>query len=317
MSQQNSFKEQFPKNYRPEITDLEAFWNNDIYTLFRDFAEYILQEYDLRFGIPLWMEKYGWTYRIGKSGIYFVKGIQIEKNGFVVNEILVTDKKSYYFLLQHIEEIYQKNEKDFLNKIREKNLKQAERNKLRVAREKKEFTSLQSEIIPDKYNVFCWPQKLDIRKLNRLYMLDAKGIHDEILADEVGLTIYIRCKFGKEDMQRMEKNIIRCHGCGNELVGESDFRKCMCGYQYSYREYRRSFCRNNMPRGAAAKVFDAYIQSWVRAKSYHEKMILIDSLLHEFHVSLISGATHRPVAMNFIDGTRKHVEDIINNLAKK
>ena len=44
-------------------------------------------------------------------------------------------------------------------------------------------------------------------------------------------------------------------------------------------------------------------------------MILIDKLLHEFHLSLISGAVHRPVAMNFIDGTREKVERIINELA--
>lgn len=46
-------------------------------------------------------------------------------------------------------------------------------------------------------------------------------------------------------------------------------------------------------------------------------MILIDRLLHEFHLSLISGARHRPVAMNFIDGTRANVDKIIDELAKR
>ena len=44
-------------------------------------------------------------------------------------------------------------------------------------------------------------------------------------------------------------------------------------------------------------------------------MILIDKLLLEFHLSLVSGAIHRPVAMNFIDGTREKVTSIINELA--
>lgn len=55
---------------------------------------------------------------------------------------------------------------------------------------------------------------------------------------------------------------------------------------------------------------------WNIAKGYSEKMILFDILLHEFHLSLISGAVHRPVAMNFIDGTRKQVEDVIGELAR-
>lgn len=126
----------------------------------------------------------------------------------------------------------------------------------------------------------------------------------------------IRCKYGKEDMERMEKYTIRCHNCGREIGGEGDFRQCDCGYQYSYKEYRRSFRRNNMPTGAATKVFDEYMRKWNVAKGYSEKMILIDALLYEFHLSLVSGAVHRPVAMNFIDGTRKQIESVIGELAR-
>lgn len=57
--QQKNFKEQFPKNHRPEITDLQLFREDALYHLFKEFAEYIAQNYDLRFGIPLWTEKYG------------------------------------------------------------------------------------------------------------------------------------------------------------------------------------------------------------------------------------------------------------------
>ncbi len=314
--QQKNFKEQYPKEHRPEITDLQAFWNDGTFRLFSDFAEYISQKYDLRFGIPLWTKTYGWTYRIGKSGVFLVKGIRIEKNCFIVDGMEIDTPEKYPLLLEHIEEVYQQNKEAFYKRIAEKNMRQAERNKVRIAREERESASIQPLIIPDQYNLFCWPRKLDIYKLNKLYRLDAKGIHDEVLADEIGLTLYLRCKYGKEDMERMEKYRIRCHGCDRELDGDTDFRQCSCGRQYSYREYRRSFRRNNMPYGAAAKIFAKYIADWSKAKTYSEKMILIDTLLHEFHLSMISGTRGRSVAMNFIDGTSRQVREIICNLAK-
>lgn len=306
--QLSNFKECFPKNRRPEISDLVIFWNDGVGNLFRNFAEYILHNYDLRFGVPVWSETNGWTYRVGKSGVYLIKGIQIEKNGFIVDGIMVEDHKSYILALEYVKNLYQQRKCEFLKKIAEVNARQAERNEARISREQEELISMQEKIAPGKYNVFHWPVKLDIHKLKKLYMLDAKGILDEVLVDEVGLMLYIRCKYGKEDMERMEKSIIRCHNCGKEIGGEGDFRQCKCGYQYSYREYRRSFRRNNMPTGAASKVFEQYMAKWNMARGYSEKMILIDTLLHEFHLSLVSGAVHRPVAMNFIDGTRKQVE---------
>ena len=295
---------------------MEAFWNQDVSGLFREFAEYIFQNFDLRFGTPVWSKRNGWTYRIGKSGVYLIKGIRIARNGFMVDEIVVKDKVSCRLALEYVRNVYEQKQHEFQKKIMEKNARQVQRNRVRVMREQKELLYLQDKIIPEKYNVFHWPSKLDIFKLKRLYKLDAKGIQDITLADEIGLTLYLRCKYGKEDMERMEKYIIRCHNCGKELEGKEDFRQCSCGYQYSYKEYRRSYCKNNMPSGAAAKVFGEFIIKWSLSKSYNEKMILIDALLHEFHLSLISGVVHRPVAMNFMDGTRRQVESIIYDLAR-
>ena len=314
--QSSSFMEQFPKDHRPEIADLQLFWKNEIYSLFVKFANYIFEQYDLRFGIPVWSSTYGWTYRIGKSGVYLITGIKIGQDEFVVDEIVVYDQETYLAVLDYVGSLFRQKESEVLEKIAEKNRRQAQRNRLRIKREQEESLAIQDKIVPGKYNVFHWPNKLNIQKLKQLYMLDAKGIQDTVLADAIGLTLYLRCKYGKEDMDRMENGVIRCHNCGNEIAGDGDFRQCGCGYQYSYREYRRSYRRNNMPSGSAAKIFIKFIADWDRAKSYQEKMILIDGLLHEFHLCMISGARGRTVAMNFIDGTHKRVEGVINELAR-
>lgn len=57
---------------------------------------------------------------------------------------------------------------------------------------------------------------------NIYYKSLKEEIQDEILVDEIGLTLYLRCLYGKQDMERMEKNIIRCHGGGAELAGGDD-----------------------------------------------------------------------------------------------
>ena len=214
--EQKSWKDSFTKDTRPVFTDLEAFIDNEVYCLFRSFAEYILQEYNLRFGIPVWNAKKGWTYRIGKAGVYLITGIQIEKDRFIVEDIEVGNLEQYNRLLTYIKELYESNKSGFLKRIEEKNLQQRARNAERITREKQESERLKSVIIPEKYNLFRWPAKLDISRLNRLYLLDAKGIQDEELADEIGLTLYLRCKYGKEDMDRLNsinnivnRNIIR------------------------------------------------------------------------------------------------------------
>lgn len=315
-SPSSSFIEQFPRSHRPEIRELQLFWKKEIYQLFTQFADIILKLYDLRFGIPVWTSAYGWTYRVGRSGVYIMKGIQIWQDGFVVDDIMVQDQESYQQLIHYVGKLYKQKKNEFLEKIAEKNRRQKQRNKKRIQREKEEFLALQEKILPDKYNIFHWPCKLDIKKLRRLYQLDANGIQDDLLVDEVGLALYFRCKLGKEDMERMERYIIRCHNCGADIVAGTDFRQCVCGCQYSFREYRRSYCRNNMPTGSAAKIFETFILEWEHAKDYSNKMILIDTLLHEFHRSMVSGTINRPVGMNFLDGTRKDVEKIINELAR-
>lgn len=311
----SDFKIAFDKNHRPEINNLDLYLDSEIAHLFHKFSDLIMENYNLRFAIPTWNETHGWTYRIGRSGIFLLSGLTIQEDGFQLDSIKVNDDKTYQELIHYVDRIYQEQKDSFQDTINKKNKEQIERTKKRKEREKLELDKLQGIIVQDKYNQFHWPAKLNISDLNKLYQYDAKRIHDEEIASDIGTILYLRCTYGKSDMELMEKYAIRCHHCGEILYGDSDFRTCSCGYQYSYKEYRRSYRRNNMPTGAAAKVFDQYIIDWPRAKTYQEKIILIDRLLHEFHLSLVSGTIHRPVAMNFIDGSREKINKIINQLA--
>lgn len=49
--------------------------------------------------------------------------------------------------------------------------------------------------------------------------------------------------------------------------------------------------------------------------TYSEKMRIIDQLVHEFHINLVTGVKGRFVGINLIEGTKKQIEELILSLA--
>ena len=70
-----------------------------------------------------------------------------------------------------------------------------------------------------------------------------------------------------------------------------------------------------MPTGGAAHIFNEFIDKWQRAATDSDKMRLIDWLIHEFHINLLSGTKGRFVGINLIQGTKSQIKDLIMNLA--
>ena len=61
-----------------------------------------------------------------------------------------------------------------------------------------------------------------------------------------------------------------------------------------------------MPRGNASKYFDKFILDWENNKDrgYKTKMQLIDNMIHEFHISTITGNKGRCAGENIIQGNK-------------
>ena len=173
--------------------------------------------------------------------------------------------------------------------------------------------ALQEEIVASKFNIYKWTPAVSRAKIKRLYEDDTKGLLDSDLLDDVGYTFYARCLQGKEEWEIMQERKVRCHNCGNVLPIER-LCTCECGYQYTYKEYRKSFRAHNMPAGAAKQIFYDFIENWPKAKNNIIKMRVIDNLIHECHFNIRSGAKGRPVGFNLIQGTNSQVIDLILNL---
>lgn len=196
-------------------------------------------------------------------------------------------------------------------------MNQNQRTKLRLIREAESYEMLTKDLDISLFNRFNWCRKVSRSKLIKLYQSDAQGLLDEELLDDIGYTFFARCKQAQDTRTCLKDRWIICHHCGTVLTttNPTSVTYCTCGHCYSYREYRRSFNSNNMPAGRAKPIFDTFTDKWPICKDKKEKIILIDWLIHECHVSVMSGLAGRSVCVNLIEGSTTQLRDMLEMLA--
>jgi hypothetical protein len=90
--------------------------------------------------------------------------------------------------------------------------------------------------------------------------------------------------------------------------------KCeKCGWQATCGEFYKSYSGKSMLPGSASSLFESYLERFPKAKTPSEKMLLIDWLIHQFHV--MQGVARMPVGQNVIQGTADQVRELIETLA--
>ena len=310
------WKEQYQKSNRPDVSDLENYLNSESLKLYKEFIGFLFEKLNLTYVKPVYSASKGWTFEIGRSGLIMVKDIAFDNHSFFVNGSEISGGEPLEEVMLWAEEVYNK---DFVNKFREfsevRAEKQKQRNENRRKREKDFVEALGEKIVKDKFNKYNWSPAVPRDKIKRLYESDARGIINSELLDDVGFSIYARCLQAQEEIEIMDRGKIKCHNCSHILNYFPGLITCSCGYQYMYKDYRRSFRANNMPTGGAAHIFNKFIIEWPKMNSDAEKMRLIDWLIHEFHINLLSGSKGRFVGINLIQGTKSQIKELILTLA--
>ncbi len=311
------WKELYPnRKTRPDVTALSAYLPGNGMELFTRFANHLAREYRLHCDPAVFTEKDGWMFRFGKYGMYLTGAVVIREGCFHVEGIPVRDENALNEALALADRLWADGFGEQLAAHSAKKIEaQGARAKERAAREKKEKEALMARVDPARFNRFRWSPKLSRRMLAALYEKDAKLLEDEELADEVGWTLYARCAQGRDERALMLSGRMKCHNCGAILPCDAAILSCGCGSQYQFRAYMRSFRENNMPANSAAEIFGEYIEKWPAARTYRNKMRLIDWLVHEFHLNLASGVKGRFVGVNLIEGTKAQILDLILSLA--
>ena len=143
-------------------------------------------------------------------------------------------------------------------------------------------------------------------------MTDAEQI------DEVGWALWARCD-SILTVTAAHHGHVRCAGCGALIAREDPWsadervRCAACGWQISWEQYHRSYRGKQLYGANATAAFAAFCEAFSCERAANRKMVLIDQLLHTFHVSATE--IGRPAAANLIEGSLKEVIAFLDALS--
>ena len=316
-----AWKTLFDTSRKPVASDLKSYFTPEAMKIFYKFTVLLNKKTGFLIEHSGYTKTKGWFFKIGPKNIKVAVLTINENSSFSVNDFRVTNAEDAKKAVNNILDLCNDDFKAKVEMLEEKrkirNRKQIERTAKRLLHEKNELEKISRLINYEKFNKYKWSPRVSLSKLKRLYQSSANMLLDSKLLDDIGFTLYYRCLQGKEERALYYDNKIKCHNCGNILSykNRSDFIQCDCGYQYTPREYGRSYQKEWMPHGKAQPVFDGLIERWPRAGTEAEKMNLIDWVIHECHKCIITGSKADSVAKNLLGGNRKDAEKLILDLA--
>jgi hypothetical protein len=173
-----------------------------------------------------------------------------------------------------------------------------------------------------------WNKKVPQALIARLYNQSVSGICDDELADEVGWALYARCDSIISATNGFEKKCLVCPKCGKDIPLIDDVFDCVCEFRATWSEFRSSYKGKQLHASNALPVFIAYQRDFPKAKTYGEKLICIDVLIHSFHIKSAYYKTlpsydvedesvelNRPTGANLIEGTLTEVILFLDKLS--
>ncbi|MCU0522896.1 MAG: Rho termination factor N-terminal domain-containing protein [Anaerolineae bacterium] len=169
---------------------------------------------------------------------------------------------------------------------------------------------------------FHWAERVSRRDIRRLYESDAQGMLDVDLLDEVHYGIYARVCDMMEVREAQQTGRVTCRSCRAPLPkpyrmgtrAKSQVLKCeSCGWVVTCGEFYDSYTGKSMLPGSVTDLFESYLERFPQARRPAEKLLLIDWLIHQFHV--MQGVAGKPVGQNVIQGTADQVRELIETLA--
>ena len=158
-----------------------------------------------------------------------------------------------------------------------------------------------------------WAPRLRPALLKRLYDADARGIRDEELCEEVGARLHARC----HTFLLVSRGEVECPACAAtfRVERQGETRCPACAWSTTYEEYHRSKRHHEAFTGRAVAAFLEFHDSYPRARSYGERIVRIDQLIHSFHHEEKTGAPVKSVASKLLEGNKDEVVRFLDRLS--
>jgi hypothetical protein len=166
-----------------------------------------------------------------------------------------------------------------------------------------------------------WAGRVPRHKIARLYELEARGIVDEALLDDVGISLLLRCQ---DSLRATEahKGRAPCPVCDARIPHKWDRETLVCegcGWRGLWCEYLKSYQDKQLCAGGMEGYFEEFVRDYPRARGPREKLLLIDLLIHRFHREYSGKAVSeddpgRPGCVNLIGGRLGEVMRFLDEL---
>lgn len=169
-----------------------------------------------------------------------------------------------------------------------------------------------------------WSPKIRQAKIWQLYQNDALGAVDEVLVEDVGLSLLHRC----HSIWLVTRREVECPRCGAVFtLSEPGSWKMLpglqvcptpgCGWGTTGEQWHESWKHRDLLGTAVMPAVETYLQEYPRARRPEERMVCIDQLIHTFHRNIQTGKPGRSFANNLIEGSHDQVVELLDRLSAK
>ncbi|HVE76613.1 MAG TPA: hypothetical protein VND22_07600 [Actinomycetota bacterium] len=159
-----------------------------------------------------------------------------------------------------------------------------------------------------------WGARLPMPKLKKLYEADAAGIQDIELCDEVGSYLYSRCR----TFALVKNTEVECPSCGTVVaVAKDEVSHCSnsdCDWYTDFHNYWKSIQNHYAWFGRGLGAFLGFYERYPAARTYRQKIVLIDQLIHSFHMDE-AGQPVKSVASKLLEGNKNDVVRFLDDLS--
>jgi hypothetical protein len=145
---------------------------------------------------------------------------------------------------------------------------------------------------------------------------------DEVLVEDVGLTLLHRC----QSIWLVTNREVECPRCAVTFtLCEPDSWKFLpgvqicptpgCGWETTAEQWHETWRHRELLGTAVMQPTETYLHDYPRARNTQQRMVCIDQLIHAFHIGLQSSRLNRSFANNLIEGSHDQVVELLDALS--